>query len=257
MDVPLGSTCGEPPGPPFLTRVSRSTPQWCEMRGTVRHPIRRRRPAPAGRRCRSPRPSSARISSVCSPSAGRAAGERRRGAAEPRRVPGQAGPADDVVVGLLEEPDGDRVRVVGELGGREDHGERHPLGLEPLGRLGHRQVARRARSTRSMISAIELAVLDALGRSSRRAGRRSPSTPRPRHMPAKSASDGRRDDAPAVGEAHRPEAGDEARVLRAVRLEQHLVGGRVGPQERHDRVGHRQLDVLAARARARGRTARR
>ena len=38
MDVPLGSTCGEPPGPPFLTRVSRSTPQWCEMRGTVRRP---------------------------------------------------------------------------------------------------------------------------------------------------------------------------------------------------------------------------
>ena len=28
---------------------------------------------------------------------------------------------------------------------------------------------------------------------------------------------GRRDDAPTVGEAHRPEAGDEARVLRAVR----------------------------------------
>ena len=35
-----------------------------------------------------------------------------------------------------------------------------------------------------------------------------------------------------------------------------LRGG-VGPEERHDRVHHRELDVLAARCRARGRRARR
>ena len=59
---------------------------------------------------------------------------------------------------------------------------------------------------------------------------------------------GRRHDSPAVGEAHRPEAGDEARELRPVGLEQHLVRRGVGPQERDDGVHHRKLDVLAALA---------
>ena len=56
---------------------------------------------------------------------------------------------------------------------------------------------------------------------------------------------GGRDDPPPVLEPHRLEAGDERRVLRTVGLEQHLVAGGVGPQERHHRVHHRQLEVLA------------
>ena len=85
---------------------------------------------------------------MCSPSAGEprvsVAGVR----AELRRVAGQARPPDDVMVVHLEQPDRDRVRIVGKLGGREDHRERHALGLEARGRVGHACVfGRVARST--------------------------------------------------------------------------------------------------------------
>ena len=84
---------------------------------------------------------------MCSPSAGEppvsAAGVR----AELRGMAGQAGPPDDVVVVHLEQPDRDRVRIVGQLGGREDHRERDPLGLEARGRVGHAARLGAARST--------------------------------------------------------------------------------------------------------------
>ena len=56
----------------------------------------------------------------------------------------------------------------------------------------------------------------------------------------------RRGDAEPVEEPERPEGGDEARRPRAVAVHQHLVARGVGPQERHHRVEHRQLHVLAA-----------
>ena len=62
----------------------------------------------------------------------------RAGPGVPRKRVGCRGHArapDDVVVVLLEQPDGDGVLVVDELLGRQDHRERHPLRLEPRRRL--------------------------------------------------------------------------------------------------------------------------
>ena len=47
---------------------------------------------------------------------------------------------DDVVIVLLEQPDGDRVLVVDDLLGRQDHGERHAFRLEARGSLRLREV---------------------------------------------------------------------------------------------------------------------
>ena len=54
---------------------------------------------------------------------------------------------DDVMVVELEQSDRDRVRVVGELGGGEDHRERDALGFEARGRVRPCCATLRARST--------------------------------------------------------------------------------------------------------------
>ncbi len=56
---------------------------------------------------------------------------------------------------------------------------------------------------------------------------------------------GRCADAPAVAELKRPEVLHEARRLRPIGILEHLVAGRVGPEERDDRVEHAELHVRA------------
>ena len=140
--------------------------------------------------------------------------------------------------------------------GREDHRERHPLA--PRSAPSPRPCVRLAasRSTMSMIGFHHLAVLAPL------ADRRDPRVVvaldiERRHIPAKSASDvGVTMPHPSWKRIGRKPA-TKLDGHRAVGVEQHLVAGGVGPQERHDRVDHRQLEVLPAVARSPGRTARR
>ncbi len=49
-----------------------------------------------------------------------------------------------------------------------------------------------------------------------------------------------------VAERHRLEPSDDPRIPGAVAVEEHLVAGRVHPQERDRRVGHGEVDVLAS-----------
>ena len=202
----------------------------------------------------SARPSSARISSVCSPSDGDA---RSSSAGVPAKRIGWRGSRNRPTTSWSfdEQADGAGVLVVDELGGARGPRARHPLRFS-------RSIASAVRERRRVRVALvhhrlhQVAVLDPLGRSSRPAGRRRPRWRRR----GRCRRSRRRTSGVAMPNPSWNRNGRKAET----KLEFCVPSRRSAPRCRRrpptgttHRVEHRQLDVLATVAARSRRAARR